>query len=208
MPKFIPFEEIEALADIEQLAQMLDLKPKGSTTKRCACPVHGGDERTLCISPGVRSRRGSLGVFYCQKAQEGGDRISLVAHCMEMGQQEAALFIQSQFGGETGNSDTRTVHRTSSPSITDRASAPQPTFDPEKFAARLVWHEEVAKLGLTEEDAKRMSVGFHPQQKHVFFPIKNPDGSFSAFIGVKDGRVKMPPQWLASQGNVVKLRRA
>lgn len=208
MPKFVPFEEIEALADIEKLAEMLDLKLKGSTTKRCVCPVHGGDERTLCVSPGVRSRRGSLGVFYCQKAQEGGDRISLVAHCMEMGQQEAALFIQSQFGGETGNSDTRTVHRTSSVPTTDREPPPQPTFDPEKFAARLVWSDEVAKLGLTEEHATQMQVGFHPQQKHVYLPIRNNDGSIAAFIGVKDGRVKTPPQWLAARGNVVKLRRA
>lgn len=211
MPKFVPFEEIEALADIGQLAEMLNLKLRGTTTLRCECPVHGGDDRTLCITPGVRSRRGSLGVFYCQKAQEGGDRIGLVAHCMEMGQNEAAQFIMSQFGGGTSNSDTGAVHRTSSVPTTNRASPPAPappTFDPEKFATRLVWHEEVAKLGLNEAQAAALNIGWHPQQKHVYLAVKYPSGQIAGFVGVRDGKIKLPPQWLPASANVVQLRRA
>lgn len=205
---YLDFAEIYPLADIERIAQMLNLNLKGSRTMRCECPVHGGDERTLCVTPGIEHKlSGSQGVWFCQKEQKGGDRIGLVAHVLEMGQQEAAYFIREQFGKGTVDS-TSTVHRNSSPSTTKRDSPPPATFDPEKFASRLVWSDEVAALKLSEEEASRLGVGFHPQQKHVYFPIRNADGSVSGFIGVKDGRVKMPPQWGAPAGNVVKLRRA
>src|SRR5688572_23497636 len=80
MGTFIPFEEVEKLATIEDLARMLNLAARkyGSTGQlRCACPVHGGTD-TLAISPHVRSRRGSEGVFFCQAGKSGGDRIGLV----------------------------------------------------------------------------------------------------------------------------------
>lgn len=198
---YIDFAALKEAVSIEDVANLLDLKLKQAGNQfRCECPVHGGGERGMVITP-------SKNLFYCFKAGNGGDQLALYAHVQEIEAKQAAAEIAGQMGNGTVTS-TEPVARTSSPTITKTAPPPQPAFDPEKFAARLVWHEEVAKLGLTEEDAKRMGVGFHPQQKHVFFPIKNPDGSFSAFIGVKDGRVKMPPQWLASQGNVVKLRRA
>lgn len=216
---FVKMEEVLELADIEQLARMLNLPLKGSVTMRCKCPVHGGDDRALAVTPGVMSngKHPSLGVFKCwASGEKGGDRIGLVAHVMELSQQEAMHHIKEYFGTVETVPDRVTVPRRDT--VPDRDNVPvtprqerqEPThhFDPEKFASKLVWHEEVGKFGLTEDDAERLGVGFHPQQKHVYFPIKNPDGSFSAFIGVKDGRVKMPPQWLASRGNVVKLRRA
>ena len=213
MPNYIPFEAIEALADIEKLAEMLNLTlTRGKTQFRGKCPVHGGDDRTLCISPHVRSRKGSLGVFYCQSAQEGGDRISLVAHCMEMRQQEAAFFIQSQFGTvDTGTVSHSTVPTVSKPYANreePRQEPAKPAFDPEKFAANLVWSEEVKALGLISEDAERLGVGFHPQRKAVYFPIRNPDGTISGFIGCDAKRaLRLPPQWLEG-GNVVRLKRA
>lgn len=205
MPKFVPFEEIENLATIEQLAEMLDLKLVGGRTGRCPCPVHGGDDRTLCVTPGVRSKRGSLGVFFCQKAGDGGDRIGLVAHCMEMGQQEAALFIQSQLGtGTVTSTETSTV--TVSKDRATKAPEATPPFNPEKFASKLAWAKEVQALGITKSDAERLGIGFHAQRKCVFFPVRNPDGSISGFIGCDEKRgLKLPPQWLAA-GNVVRLR--
>jgi hypothetical protein len=215
MPKFIPFEDVEELATIEQLAQMLNLQLQPSKTQlRGVCPIHGGGDRTLCISPGVRSKRGSLGVFYCQASQLGGDRIGLVAHCMEMEQQEAAFFINAQFGtGTVGNSTENSTVTVSK----SRANEPEPAkpvapahkFDPEKFGAKLVWHEEVKALGLTEEEAARLGVGFHPQRKAVFFPIRNPDHSISGFIGCDAAKMlKLPPEWLPDSDKVVRLKRA
>jgi hypothetical protein len=177
---YLDFAEVYPLADIEQIAKMLNLDLRGSRTMRCACPVHGGDDRTLCVTPGIEHKlSGSVGVWFCQKEQKGGDRIGLVAHVLEMGQQEAAYFIREQFGkgtvDGTGNSHR---HSNGSRSITKREEPPPPpTFDPQKFASRLLWSDEVAALKLSEEEASRLGVGFHPQQKHVYFPIRNDDGT-------------------------------
>jgi hypothetical protein len=82
---FIDFEEVEALATIEDLAEILGLETRryNASQIRCACPVHGGEDPSLSARAFV-SKRGSDGVFYCQKGKSGGDRIGLVAHCMEM----------------------------------------------------------------------------------------------------------------------------
>ena len=215
MPKFVPFEEVEELADIEQLASMLNLKLRPSKTQlRGVCPVHGGDERTLCISPGVRSRRGSLGVFFCQQDQSGGDRIGLVAHCMELGQQDAAFFIQSQFGtgtvGTSTENSTVTVSKTRAtpPAAKKLEPAAAPArFDPDAFAQKLVFSDEVKALGFSEDDAARLGVGFHPSRKMVYLPLRNADGSISGFVGYQDGALKLPPRWIVAS-NVVQLKRA
>lgn len=213
--KFIDFEAVESLASIEQLAQMLNLDAKRSGRQlRCACPVHGGDERALAITPDVRSRRGSLGVFFCQSAKEGGDRIALVAHCMEIGQQDAAFFIQDQFG--TGTDESTVQHSTVSK---ERATVPpeqrrEPTrppqkdaaFDPAAFAAKLEYTAEVRALGFDEATAQAFGIGFY--RGKVYLPVRYPTGEISGFIGYSDGQMKLPPKWLPQTTNVVALRRA
>lgn len=219
-PKFIPFEDIEALATIEQLAAMLNLDIKRSGNQlRCECPVHGGDHRTLAISPGVKSRRGSLGVFFCQQDKTGGDRIGLVAHCMEMGQQDAAFFIASQFGMEVANGGTvtgtvdstvrkdRAVPPPAQQKAVEKVASKSPTqFDPEAFAAKLTYTSQVAELGWTEETARQFCIGFYRGQ--VYIPIRHQDGSISGFIGFAEGQLKLPPKWLPQVSNVVQLKRA
>jgi hypothetical protein len=64
--------------------------------------------------------------------------------------------------------------------------------------------DEVAELGITEEDAVRLQIGF--TRGRVYLPVRNDDGSISGFIGYVDGQLKMPPQWIGT--NVVKLKRA
>lgn len=216
--KFISFEDVEQLATIEQLAETLGLNAKKTGTQlRCACPIHGGDDRALAISPNVRSRRGSLGVFFCQSAQEGGDRIGLVAHCMDIGQQDAAFFIAEQFGGNSAV-DTRTVGTGTGTVSKKQATVPQreegrteqsqpAQFDPEKFASKLVYSDEVKALGFSEQDAARLGCGWHTQRKKVYFALRNPDGSTSGFVAF-EGKLTLPPKWIESAPNVVRLRRA
>lgn len=208
--KFIPFEDVEALATIDQLAQMLGLDIKRSGAQfRCACPVHGGDHRTLAISPQVRSKRGSLGVFYCQQDKSGGDRIGLVAHCMELGQQDAAFFIASQFGMEVANGtvdSTVCESRATVPPAQQKApekvaSKPPAQFDPQAFAAKLAYTTEVEALGFSQEAAAQFSIGFYRGQ--VFLPVRHPNGDISGFVGFKDGVMKLPPSWLPAASNVV-----
>jgi hypothetical protein len=54
----------------------------------------------------------------------------------------------------------------------------------------------VSALGLTEQDATRLQIGFTRGN-----PIRNEDGSISGFIGYADGQLKVPPQWIGT--NVV-----
>ena len=199
---FIPFEEVEALATIEQLAEMLGLATHkyGANQIRCSCPVHGGDKDTLAISPAVKSKRGSLGVFFCQAAKSGGDRIGLVAHCMQLGQQDAAYFIQEQLGADEENG-TSTVESTGTVNSTvskTRASPPpkEQAFDAEAYAAKLTYTEQVAALGISEEDAARLSIGYASTGIHrgrVVFPVRNVDGSIAGFVSATD--LKVPTKW-------------
>jgi hypothetical protein len=226
---YIDFKKVYPLAEIEDIVRMLNLPVRGSANLRCSCPVHGGDERTLSITPAFRCKNGTLGGFKCWATGDGGDRIALVAHVMESSDQEAAHVINDHFGDGTVDTvpDRATVfHRVTVP---DRDNVPAirrqereeprrpiapppapapPTFDPEKFATRLVWHEEVAKLGLTEAQAAALNIGWHPQQKHVYLAVKYPSGQIAGFVGVRDGKIKLPPQWLPASANVVQLRRA
>lgn len=201
--KYIPFEQVEELADIERLAQMLNLPVRKSGVQlRCPCPVHGGD-RGLAITPSVRSRRGSLGVFYCQEAKEGGDRIGLVAHCMEMSQQDAAFFIHSQFGdgnSEPVNSNTVSNSRATAPQNDRRAEPTAPKFDPDAFLSKLQVPE-----GMSEEDAKTFRVGVH--RGALYVPAVYPSGIVAGWWKLQDGKLTPPREWLPDSAKVVPLRR-
>jgi len=221
--KYIPFEDVEQLATIEQLADMLGLKTKPSGNQlRCTCPIHGGDDRAIAITPTARSKRGSLGVFYCQKVQSGGDRIGLVAHCMDVGQQDAAFFIAEQFGAEdstvgasTSNSTVKSKERATVPQKTEgRANVPTKPegFDPASIAAKLSYTEEVGALGISEEDAAGLGIGFHAApgflRGRVAFPIRNEAGAVVGYIGYQDGGsppLKVPSRWHGIETNVVRF---
>ena len=85
-----------------------------------------------------------------------------------------------------------------------RDTKKETAFDPSAFASKLAFTDEVAELGISEEDATRLQIGF--TRRKVYFPVRNDDGSISGFIGFADGQLKMPPQWIGT--NVVKLKRA
>jgi hypothetical protein len=213
---FISFEDVEQLATIEQLADRLGLHAKPSGRQlRCTCPVHGGDDRTLAITPDVKSKRGSDGVFFCQKSKTGGDRIGLVAHCMDIGQQDAAFFIAEQFGTGTVNSTSHstgnalTVPKSTVPQKpegrTEKSQpAPSAVFDPVKFAAKLVFTDEVAALGYTESDAKLFGIGMY--RGHVYKAARYQSGCTAGFWKYEGGKWTAPKQWLPDTSNVVKLR--
>lgn len=219
--KFIPFEEVEELATIERLAQMLNLEMRRSGSQwRCACPAHPGDHRDLCISPQVRSRRGSLGVFFCQRDKTGGDRIGLVAHVMDIGQQDAALFIAQQFGMElansrtvdsdgTVNSNTVCKERATSPPAQQKASEkavskPPTQFDPAAFAQKLEYSDEVQALGIPKADAQALGIGFY--RGKLYQALRYDDGSIAGFSAIT-GELKLPSKLLPPTGNVVPFQK-
>jgi hypothetical protein len=216
MGKFIDFSAVEQLATIEQLADMLGLKVKRSGRQlRCACPVHAGDERTLAITPDVKSRRGSEGVFFCQKAQSGGDRIGLVAHCMDIGQQDAAFFIAEQLGAEATveGTDTSTVtvsnSRATVPPKKEKAGANSPAFDPDAYLAKLSYSDEVKELGISEDDAKILGIGTSSTGLHrgrIAIALRWPSGEIAGFASVEGGTVKLPKTLIPPK--VVHLKRS
>jgi hypothetical protein len=214
-PKFIPFKDVEQLADIDQLAYMLDLQLRrygASGQLRCACPVHGGDDDALAISPGVRSRRGSMGVFFCRPGQSGGDRIGLVAHVMEMGQQDAAFFIASQFGMDIEDDGTghSTVMNNSSATVPparekapqQAASKPPTPFDPAAFAEKLEYTEAVSALGISEEDAHALGIGHYRGKTYI--AMRYDTGDIAGFAAVEGA--KLPSKLLPKADNVIPLR--
>lgn len=199
MPGFIPFKELAEQVDITEVARHLGLKLRPSSGElRGQCPTcQSGDHRALCVYPETNS-------FRCFAAEQSGDCIGLYSHIKEVGMYPAAKALKELFSPSlSGTVPSKSVEKKAEP----RKVEP-PAFDPQKFAERLTWGDAVAQLGLTKDEAAHLGVGYHTGRKGVFFPIRHADGSISAFIGIKDGKLVMPPQWLPPSGNVVKLRRA
>jgi DNA primase len=194
---YVDFKAIKAAVSIEDAANLLNLTlKKNSNQLRGGCPACGNtDERILAITP-------ARNLFYCFEAKKGGDQIELVCHITGLDVQDAAAFL----------SPTGPAHRSEKPeqkraAATKRSAETPPTFDPVAFAAKLTFSDEVADLGLTEETATRLGVGWHPQRKAIYFPQKDDTGFVCGFIGFANGELKMPPRWL-EQSKVVKLKRA
>jgi DNA primase len=147
-------------------------------------------------------------LFYCFSAGIGGDLISFWGHIEKCSPADSGRQIADTFGvGNRGTSapvkTSAPVHSSPSPSKPKKAEV-RKDFDPQAFASKLAFTDEVAELGISEDDATRLQIGF--TRGRVYFPIRNEDGSVSGFIGYADGQLKMPPQWITS--NVVKLKRA
>lgn len=198
---YIDFAALKEAVSIEEVADLLGLSlKKNGTQYRCECPVHGGGERGVVITP-------SKNLYYCFSSKDGGDQLALYAHVNQIEVKKAAEEIAAQMGNGTTSQPSSTVNRsTSSPFITDRTPAPQPpVFDPEKFRQRLTWHDEMAKMGLTPEIAESLQCGYHPQRKRIYFALRYPNGEIAGFI---DDHGKTPPQWIAPSTNVVRLKRA
>jgi len=126
-------------------------------------------------------------LFYCFEAKIGGDCLALVQHITGLEVQDAAHFLAPKEATvpQAGRAET---------------TAPKNEFDPAVFAQKLVFSPEVSALGISEEDATRLGIGFHPQRKTVYFPQKDETGFIAGFIAFKDGKLVMPPKWLEHQG--------
>jgi hypothetical protein len=127
------------------------------------------------------------------------------AHITGLDAKDAASYLAPQEqtrSAESPRTSKATVPQ--KPEGRKQPASPSREFDPVAFAAKLSFTDEVAELGISEEDATRLQIGF--TRGRVYFPIRNEDGSISGFVGYADGQLKMPPQWI--QTNVVKLKRA
>ena len=196
MPGFIDFKQLAEEIDIEAVAALLNLALRGSAKElRGKCPACDSDnERALQVIPQTNS-------FRCYAAEKSGDCISLYAHIQGVGMYAAAKRLQEHFAPANAG---RTAPVTS-PQKPEGGRQPAPTsspksehaFEPAKFAEKLKYTEEVKALGITEEDAKRFSIGF--LRGRVYFPVRYPSGEIAGFIGHGTDGFKVPSQWVDSK---------
>jgi DNA primase len=193
----LDFNDIKAHVSLEQVMQMLDLRLKKSGSQyRGDCPVHGGNDRTFVVTP----NKG----FYCFSEKKGGDQIAMYAHCKECTNYDAAVAITAHF--RLTNSPAPEVKPNQRQVNSKTTSEPQARdFDPDAFAAKLQYTPEVEALGLSQEDADRIGVGWHPQRKAIYLGFRNPDGSWSGWMKFSEGELVMPPSWIST--NVVPMKR-
>lgn len=152
----IDFATVKAAVSFEDAITFLGLKmTKKGKTYRSACPsCQKGDDRSLAVTPGEG--------FYCHALKKGGDVISLVAHVRNCSQREAAGELQDRFIGATP--------------VPRRADTPQQNGELDdqldKIAARLDFaHPAVDALGLSEEVASALGIGYDPRNKRVMMPL-------------------------------------
>ena len=186
MPKYIDFAELKARVSIEQVFPMLDLdlKKKGDQW-RGACPVCDSSDRSLVVTLSKQA-------FYCFKAKQGGDLISLVAHVRGVGMRDAALAI-AEFSGTvtvTEERNSNRSHGTVPPSARGQGEGGR-TLQP--LAYLETDHEVLANLGLSQATLEHFAAGYAPKgilRGRLAIPIHDLNGELVAYCGraVKDGQ--------------------
>ncbi|MFN0219237.1 MAG: CHC2 zinc finger domain-containing protein [Hyphomicrobium sp.] len=161
---YVDYAALKAAVDIQAVAAWLGLETRRTNEQlRCECPKHGGGKRSLVITPAKQ-------LFYCfaPTGQTGGDAIELVAHCKDITVKEAALEIEKQF-------------------IAAKPDAPDGL---QKVATYLDHgHEAVLALGLSQELAAALGIGFAPKgvmRGRVLIPLRTADGTLAGYAGYAD----------------------
>jgi len=215
MPGKRDFKKIAESVDVAQVVSHLGITLKGNRAQCPACQTE--DPRSLQVYPDTNS-------FSCWAAKVSGDVISLWAHIHGyQGMYRAACEVEDMFLSVPGHVEqVREVSRgtapqkpgdTGSPALTaspapkkgQESAAP---FDPDAYASKLTYTDEVKALGLSEADAATFQIGYATTGFHrgaVVFPIRHPSGEIAGFAGFKDGQFKFPRQYLPPK--VVPLRR-
>ena len=191
MPYKVDFKHLATEIDIGDVANLLQLKV---VKDRAACPLCDS-ERAIQIFVETNS-------FRCHKADISGDCIALYAHIEQTGMYKSALALQEHFrtaeaGGKAATAPQRPEGR---PAKSQPApTKPERAFDPEAFAAKLAHSPEVEALGISQEDAERLGIGFCAaagfMRGRVCIPVRNEDGSVAGYIGWNGTDVKVPHKW-------------
>lgn len=194
MPPPLNFKQLAQDIDIAEVAHLLKLEPHKD---RFACPTCDND-RAIQLFPETNS-------FRCHIAKISGDCISLYGHANNyVGQYRAAKELSEHF--QTAKA-AGALTAPQKPAGGKQPAAPKEeiTFDPEKFAAKLTYTDEVSALGLSEADATRLGIGV--TRGKLYLALRDEFGFTTGFVAYAEGQLKMPPKLLPNP-NVVKLRRA
>lgn len=192
------FRQVKARVSIMEAAKMLNLTlHKEKNQFRGVCPAcNSPDPRKLAITP-------DRGIFYCFDAKKGGSCIDLVMHITGLDMAEAGEFLlrsEEPFADATAprNSSSTTPPEPEGqlkpPPPAHSAAVPaqkkgQEPFDPNTYASKLTYTDEVAALGLSEADAARLQIGYSSSGFHrgaVVVPLRWPDGTIAGFISAQE----------------------
>jgi DNA primase len=176
---YIDFAEIKRRISLSQCATMLGLQLKQSGNQmRCACPVHGGGERTLVVTPDKG--------FYCFNDKKGGDQVALVAHVKQISNRDAAEAICLHFALDLLKEPKETTRPTKAAEPPAPARMPK-GFDPEAYARRLdPAHEKLADLGVSAETFKFFGAGHSNggvNRGRLAIPLHDRNGGFVCYFG-------------------------
>lgn len=209
MPGFIDFKELAERVGVEQVADnhRIVVKQSGKELRGFCIACNGDDPRSLCLYPETNS-------FRCFSAGISGDSIALHAHLNGWAMYAAAKDLANMFpdgGRATAPQKTEVRKQPNPPKLPeDIAKNMAADFDPAVFASKLTYSDEVAALGITEDDAERLSIGFCSRgylRGRICFPVRHTNGQIAGFIGIgTDGSVKVPKQWL-EPANIVQFKR-
>lgn len=181
---FIPFDQVKETVTYEQAMNHLGIPfIKKGKQYRTRCPVHGGGDRSLAVTP----REG----FFCHAEGVGGDHVGLVAHVKQLGQYAAIKELAESFCPHllrpTVPEERRSAELPTKPAG-ERGFNPLDYLNPK--------HDSVQALGFSPDIAERLGVGFAPRGLHrgrVAIPVRTEDGTLVGYISVTEAQ--LPPRW-------------
>jgi DNA primase len=183
---YVDFAALKEAVSIEQVASILDLQFKASNKQlRGRCPVCGGSERGLVITP-------DKGVYYCFADQNGGDLIALAAHVRSESMKEAAAFITGSL--------TVPEERVAKETRSNQKLQPLAHLEYD--------HPAIVALGLDPAVAESLGIGYAPKgvaRGNVVIPVREADGTLRGYLGVQE--LTFIPKDFETLDNVVPLKR-
>jgi hypothetical protein len=195
----IDFKQLAEEVDILDVARHLQLT---IVKDRATCPACETD-RALQFFHETNS-------FQCHAAGETQktDCISLYAHVKGVGMYPAAKALSELFATPTGARQQLSTTPPQKPAGGRQPAAPAPpqeapAFDPQKFLARLEFTEQVEELGISEDDAAALGIGY--TRNKMWLALRYDDGTIAGFAEVTGAKL---PKNLLPRSNVVKLRSA
>ncbi len=178
---FVDFKALKDRVSIHQCMQMLGLQLRQHSSQfRGACPVHGGGDRTLVVTPGKG--------FYCFASSKGGDQIQLVAHVRECAPREAAEQIDKYFGGGSAPAKPAATAERVKPAVTAKTG-----LQPLSYLEAT--HEAVQALGVSAGTAGAWGAGYAGKgimRGRFAVPIHDRDGVLLAYVGIAVSEEQSP----------------
>ena len=192
---YIDFQAIKLRYSIEELMEMTGLPfKKDGKSYRCKCPVHGGGDRSLVVTPSEKDEKGDDGVFYCFGSKTGGDRVALLAHVRDS--KPYAIFKElheqrPDTKKEPSQAPVTVPEEKDEGGEGGRGFRPLPYLQAE--------HDAVTAMGFPPEIATALGIGFSPRGFHrgrVALPMRTADGTLVGYISIEaTTSVQLPPQW-------------